>query len=160
MKAVFKLVGTQKFLSNVKKIQKKVPDASRMGMLMATELLRGYIVKYKLSGQRLKVRTGRLRTSIEKEVSGKGLDIVGRVGSNLKYARIHELGGPTEDITIVPVRAKALHFFIGGQEIFCRAVHMPAFAIKPKYYIKQSMRETAKRLTRIMGNKIFMELKK
>ena len=160
MKAMLKLVGTQRFLSNIKRIEKKIPDASRMAMFMATELLRGYIAKYKLSGQKLKVRTGRLRTSIEREVSGKGLDIVGRVGSNLKYARIHELGGPAQDMTIVPVRAKALHFFIGGKEIFCRSVFMPAFAIKPKYYIKSSMRETANRLRQIIGRKVYMELKK
>jgi len=159
MKAVFKLVGTQRFLSNIKKIEKKVPDASRMAMFMATELLRGYIVKYKLSGQLLKVRSNLLRSSITKEVIGKGFNIIGRVGSNVKYARIHELGGPQKPITIVPVRAKALRFYIGGEKIIVRSVTIPAFAIKAKYYIKSSMRETAKRLRQVIGRKVYMELK-
>lgn len=159
MKAVLRLVGTQKFLSNMKRLERRVPDAARMSMYSATELLRGYIVKNKLSGQKLKVRTGRLRSGIQKEVRGSKDEVVGRVGTNVKYGRIHELGGPVRDTIIYPVKAKALRFYIGTKLIIVRAVHMPAFAIKPKYYIKSSMREMAGRLRRVLGQKFFMELK-
>ena len=159
MKAVMRLIGTKKFLSNMKRLEKKVPDAAKMSMYLATELLRGYIAKNKLSGQKLKVRTGHLRSSIKKEVRGSRDEVVGRVGSNLKYAPIQERGGPLKAITIVPVKAKALRFYIGGKLIIVKAVHMPAFAIKPKYYIKSSMREMSGRLRRVLGQKFFMELK-
>lgn len=46
---------------------------------------------------------------------------VARIGSNLKYARIHELGG-----IIRPVTAQFLHFVIDGQHVMTKEVHMPA----------------------------------
>ena len=49
-----------------------------------------------------------------------GDDIVGTVGSDVVYARIHEYGG-----TIVPKVAKALRFVIGGQTVVAKSVTMP-----------------------------------
>ena len=47
----------------------------------------------KLSGQVLKTRTGRLRRSINRRVEGNGTtSIAGYVGTNVEYARRHELG--------------------------------------------------------------------
>lgn len=47
----------------------------------------------KLSGQVLKVRTGRLRRSINMRMEGVGTEQVsGIVGTNLSYARAHEYG--------------------------------------------------------------------
>ena len=58
-----------------------------------------------------------LAGSIEHEVDWP----VARIGSNLKYARIHELGG-----VIRPVTAQYLHFVIDGAHIMTKVVHMPA----------------------------------
>ena len=44
-----------------------------------------------------------------------------RWGSNLVYARIHQLGG-----VIRPRRATALHFLLGDTPVFARRVTMPA----------------------------------
>ena len=44
-----------------------------------------------------------------------------RWGSNLVYARIHQLGG-----TIRPRRAKALHFRLGDTPVFAQQVTIPA----------------------------------
>lgn len=50
-------------------------------------------VKLKLTDDVLRVRTGRLRRSITFVVNGKGTDRVeGVVGTNVEYARIHEMG--------------------------------------------------------------------
>ena len=50
-------------------------------------------VKLKLTDDVLRVRTGRLRRSITFVVTGKGTDKVeGVVGTNVEYARVHELG--------------------------------------------------------------------
>jgi phage gpG-like protein len=50
----------------------------------------------KLSGQVLNVQTGRLRRSIHHEVMVSGSRIVGAVGTNVSYARIHEFGGTVQ----------------------------------------------------------------
>lgn len=53
----------------------------------------GYIKAQKLSDQVLHVRTGRLRRSITARFEGKGTDkFRAFVGTNVKYARIHEYG--------------------------------------------------------------------
>lgn len=50
-------------------------------------------VKVKLSGEVLKNRTGRLRRSITQKVTGAGTpQVSGVVGTNVPYARAHELG--------------------------------------------------------------------
>lgn len=46
----------------------------------------------KLSGQVLNVRTGRLRRSITQKVVNTPSQITGIVGTNVEYARAHELG--------------------------------------------------------------------
>lgn len=46
----------------------------------------------KLSGQVLHVRTGTLRRSINYIVHTSGTKTVGVVGTNVKYARVHEFG--------------------------------------------------------------------
>ena len=47
----------------------------------------------KLTGQVLKVRTGRLRRSINLKVTEDGNSITGSVGTNVAYARRFEIGG-------------------------------------------------------------------
>lgn len=46
----------------------------------------------KLSGQVLKVRTGRLLRSINTRMTEKPGEVSGTVGTNVEYARIHEFG--------------------------------------------------------------------
>lgn len=62
-------------------------------------------IKLNLSGKVLHVQTGRLRTSIRHriKVMRGGKRIVGRIGTNVVYAMIHEFGG-----TIVPRSGKFL----------------------------------------------------
>lgn len=54
--------------------------------------LQAHVVRNKLSGQVLKVRTNNLRGSIHQEVSRDGSGIVGRVGTSVEYAAFHEYG--------------------------------------------------------------------
>lgn len=65
----------------------------------------------------LRVRTGRLRSSIGYKVKGG----VGTIFTNLKYAAIHEYGG-----NIIPKRAKALKFKVGGVWVITKKVVIPA----------------------------------
>lgn len=51
-----------------------------------------HIKDRKLSGQVLKVQTGRLRRSINHRITETGTGIEARVGTNVEYARVHEFG--------------------------------------------------------------------
>jgi len=71
------------------------------------------------------VKTGKLRRSIHGRVYGN----LARIGSSVHYAPFIEAG--TKPHVIVPVNAKALHFFIDGKEIFAKRVQHPGFAPVP-----------------------------
>lgn len=51
-----------------------------------------HVKDQKLSGQALKVRSGRLRRSINYKVSESDTNIEATVGTNVEYARVHEFG--------------------------------------------------------------------
>lgn len=52
----------------------------------------GHIKDKKLSGQVLKVQTGRLRRSINYRITETDTGIDAKVGTNVEYARVHEFG--------------------------------------------------------------------
>lgn len=139
----------RKFNRNLDRIARESKPVGLTAMRKATEYVRGYIVKNKLSGQVLSRRTGRLAGSITSAQRIEGQDIVGMVGSNLKYARIHELGG-----VIRPKNFKFLHFMINGQEIFTKKVTMPK-----RPYIMPSIEESSKKIVSIFGTEFFAEIK-
>lgn len=51
-----------------------------------------YVKENKLTDNVLKVQTGRLRRSITYRVEKRGSEFIAYVGTNVKYARAHELG--------------------------------------------------------------------
>lgn len=55
---------------------------------------------------RLKVRTGRLRSSITGTVVEEGSDLTIQVGTDVPYAPIHEFGGQTGRANRVHIRAR------------------------------------------------------
>lgn len=52
----------------------------------------GTVKQDKLSGQVLHVRTGTLRRSINQKLLETGTGVYGQIGTNVKYAAIHEFG--------------------------------------------------------------------
>ena len=139
----------RKFDRNVNRIKRESHSIGLQAMRRATEYVRGYIVKNKLSGQVLKRGTGRLAGSIGATQEIEGQDIVGKVGSGLKYARIHELGG-----VIRPKNFRYLHFFVKGEEVFAKKVTIPK-----RPYIKPSIEESSKKIANIFGTEFFAEIK-
>jgi len=104
------------------------------------------LVRQKLGGAVLKPRSGALAASIGVE----GPDIVGDVvvttvfsAGDLKYAAIQEYGGVTAAHDILPSRAKALAFMVGGEEVFARIVHHPGSHIPERSYLRSSLAEMA-----------------
>jgi len=105
--------------------------------------LRDYIVSQKLSGQVLKVQTGTLRSSIMPILATIiGGRVQGGIGTNVIYARIHEFGGVINRSAIFPKNAEALHFFIGGKEIFAKRVGPAQINMPARPYALPSLRET------------------
>lgn len=103
------ILGAEKTIALLDALHPKalqfVKDAvNRQGL----DLLRDVKEKF-LTGQSLNVRTGTLRRSINfrMETPAEG-EFVGAVGTNLAYARIHELGGQTKPHVIAPRAAKFL----------------------------------------------------
>jgi hypothetical protein len=103
--------------------------------------------KLLVSGPLLKVRTGRLRSSIRSVVglsrTGSGVDVVGRVGTNVKYGGMLHRGtglyGPRHR-RIVPIRAKYLRYKDqNGRIIFRRSVA----GVRPRPFVRQALRDTA-----------------
>lgn len=139
----------KKFNRGLDRIARESRPVSLTAMRRATEYVRGYIVKNKLSGQILKRKTGRLAGSIATAQEIRGQDVIGKVGSNLKYARIHELGG-----VIRPKNFRFLHFVVNGQEVFAKKVTIPK-----RPYIKPSIEESSKKIANIFGTEFFAEIK-
>ncbi len=79
----------------LRKLASIAPDtrtAARFAIGILVIKLQRNVVRDKLSGQVLNVRTGTLRRSIGQAVSDVGAKIVGFVSTNVKYAPPHEYG--------------------------------------------------------------------
>jgi phage gpG-like protein len=75
------------------------PEATKKALMLAADVVigtsrRDFFAKGGgQGGPLLHVRSGRLWRSIHKTVEVKGNDLKAEIGSNVAYARIHELGG-------------------------------------------------------------------
>lgn len=100
--------------------------------ILLTAMLRSYIIQDKISGQLVNHITGKLWQSmyeIEPTVSGDSVTAgVGQSAAIAPYGRYLEDG--TSPYDIFPKDAKALHFFIGANEIFAKIVHHPGIAAR------------------------------
>jgi phage gpG-like protein len=97
----------------------------------------------KLAGAVLNARSGALRDSICSDVSADADGILALVGSNgdVKYAAIQEYGGKTAAHEILPVKAQALAFVVGGALHFARKVEHPGSMIPERSYLRSSLEE-------------------
>jgi phage gpG-like protein len=96
----------------------------------------------------LQVRTGHLRRSIESGVREEAGGIVGWLGSDVVYARIHEFGG------IIKARAGGyLRFPIGDSWVSVQQVKIP-----PRPYLEPSIIEGANTMGNIILDSIIEEV--
>ena len=63
--------------------------------------------------------------------------------SDIKQAASHEYGGMIPPHEIVPDKAKALAFLVGGKQAFAARVNLPAIAIPERSYMRASLAERA-----------------
>ncbi|MDR1192188.1 MAG: phage virion morphogenesis protein [Verrucomicrobiales bacterium] len=96
-----------------------------------------------LSGKQvLHVRSNLLRKSIRRSVATvNGSAIVSAIGSNVKYAAIHEYGGTTPAHVIRARNRKSLAFRFKGDLIFRRQVNHPGSKIPARPYIGPTIAE-------------------
>ena len=102
-------------------------------------------IQQKLSGGVLNMRSGALASSIVATVDESSADVSVRIGTSgdIKYAAIQEFGGTIPPHEIVPDKAKALAFVVGGKQVFAARVNLPAVTLPERSYLRSSLAEMA-----------------
>ena len=70
---------------------------------------------------------------------------------DIQYAAIHEFGGIIPPHEIVPDKAKALAFILGGKQAFAARVNLPAIAMPERSYMRSSLAEMADEIGEELG---------
>lgn len=88
-----KINGLRELMDRISRSRDTIFLAVADAVSRATIRIQSDVKESYLSGQVLKNRTGTLRRSINQEVKVEGYSIIGTIGTNVEYARIHEEGG-------------------------------------------------------------------
>jgi phage gpG-like protein len=134
-----------KLLADLPTVPSQVIAFVATKMRQVTINLQRHVVQDKLNGQVLNQRSGKLARSIQQDSHTDGDEVVGEVFSSgdVKYAGIHEFGGKTPPHDIVPSKASALAFMLGGKQIFAKIVHHPGSVIPERSYLRSSLADQA-----------------
>jgi phage gpG-like protein len=133
-----------KLIAGLDHMPAQVVAAVATKMKAITINLQRHVITDKLHGQVLKQRSG--ASAIDPaEIRTEGETVVGEVFSagDVKYAAIHEFGGTTPPHDIVPTKAQALAFAIGGKMVFAKVVHHPGSRIPERSYMRSSLEDQA-----------------
>jgi phage gpG-like protein len=125
-----------------------MPDRVRQALAAKAVFLAAALqarIQQKLSGGVLNTRSGALLRSITATIDDSGAAITVRIaaGADIKYAAIHEFGGTIPPHEIVPNKAKALAFLVGGKQVFAKRVNLPAVTMPERSYLRSSLAEMA-----------------
>jgi phage gpG-like protein len=125
-----------------------LPDRLREALADKANVLAAELaakVQQKLSGDVLNQKSGALARSIVTTIDDSSANISVTVASNgdVKYAAIHEFGGVIPPHEIVPDKARALAFVVGGKQVFAARVGLPAIAMPERPYLRSSLAEMA-----------------
>jgi len=122
----------------------RVRDALSSKATMLSTVLQAKI-QQKLAGAVLNTRSGALARSIVATVDASSADVVVSIASSgdVKYAAIHEFGGTIPPHQVVPDKARALAFAVGGKQAFAARVNLPAIAMPERSYLRSSLAEMA-----------------
>lgn len=125
------------------RLSSQVSAAVAAKVTAATAELQRHVVDDKLHGQVLNARTGRLARAVERRAEAKGSSIVGEVFVNdsVPYAAILEHGGSTSPHDILPDKAKALAFAMGGKHVFAQVVHHPGSRFPARPYLTSALND-------------------
>ena len=135
--------GDTELIARLQKMPTAVHNALVRKVTMLAYELQKKIRTEKLDGQVLNKRTGALQSSIFVEVTETSHSVQGKVaaGKEIPYAAIHEYGGQTKPHIIVAKNAEALHFYMGGKEMFLKSVNHPGSKMPVRSYMRSSLSE-------------------
>ena len=137
------IVGGDQAVQRIRAIGPQINNSLRVTIYRLTAQLSAKVKQDKLSGQALKVVTGRLRRSINMRVDDSGNSIIGSVGTNVKYAAIHEYGGVIPAHAVEPKSARALAFMWNGKMSFYKRVQIPAINMPQRSFLRSALGEMA-----------------
>lgn len=137
-------LDTSQVSGRFRRLIAKTPSLCRRILGFISEAIVNRTVIHHLSGQTLKRQTGTLAKSINYKITS---DYSSIVGTNVKYAAIHEFGG-----IILPVNKSALRFKIKDQWITTKKVVMPQ-----RSYLKPSIEYVMEREAVDITNKRVQE---
>ncbi|MGA8499659.1 MAG: hypothetical protein WB764_29540 [Xanthobacteraceae bacterium] len=125
-----------------------MPDRVRQALSSKANMLAVALevkIQQKLSGGVLNTRSGALASSIIASVDESSADVSVRIGTSggVKYAAIQEFGGTILPHEIVPDKARALAFVVGGKQVFAARVNLPAVTMPERSYLRSSLAEMA-----------------
>jgi len=102
-------------------------------------------VQQKLAGTVLNTRTVALARSIIATIDEAAANVSVSIATSgdVKYAAIHEFGGTIPPHQIVPDKAKALAFLVGGKQVFAARVVIPAVTMPERSYLRSALAEMA-----------------
>jgi phage gpG-like protein len=162
--------NSRRWLRDLREFAPKVMGAVAQAMERENALSVGAITTERLSFPKegptvaigLRVITNRLRGSIRATVPEiSGTDVTSTIGSNVKYAAIHEFGGRTAPHVIKAKPGKTLAFSIGGKQVFAKSVNHPGSKMPARRYVSGVVEERAPRYTEAIGaaiEKAFLSL--
>jgi len=112
-------------------------------------------IQQKLAGGVLNQKTGALARSIAATVDASSANVSVSVAAiDIKYAAIHEFGGVIPPHEIVPDKAKALAFIVGGKQVFAARANLPAIAIPERSYMRSSLAGMADEIREGLGEAV------
>jgi phage gpG-like protein len=135
----FVVSGDTKLVNNFRRVGLEGRARLKRALQFLGIGLAAHIQKTKLSGQRLNQRSGRLISSIHEETVEDASGITTQVGTNVRYARIHEYGFND------PVQVKAHLREIKqawGRPITPTTVSVRAYSMKMNVGEKRYMRDS------------------
>lgn len=130
--------GDKELLAHLDAMPGNVHNAVLRKMTSLALQLETYVKQNKLAGQVLQKISGRLQSSIQNDVIDSADIIEARVYSNTSaapYNAAQEYGAVIPDR--YPVNAKAMHFFVGGKEVFAKFAK--GFTLKERSYMRSSL---------------------
>lgn len=143
-----------------------MPDAVRAALYIKVQSLalklENWVKTRKLNGQVLNRISGRLARSIANKVTQDPATVLAEIFSSgdVKYAGIHEFGGTTAPHVIVPKKASALAFMLGGKQVFAKKVNHPGSKMPQRSFLRSSLKDMSVEISTEMKKSVVQTVQK
>lgn len=123
-----------------------MPERIRAALIAKAGVLAAALqarIQQKLSGGVIEMKSGALAASIGVTIEEEAAGVTVRLftSPDVKYAAIHEFGGAIPPHEMVPDKAKALAFLVGGKQVFAARVNVPAVTMPERSYMRSALVE-------------------